>query len=129
MSLLDLAKDRFEFEDWDLVGPHRAKPGDEPSDEIVIFAKPMPLTNWADEGLTISGIKTRATEWYFECTLAGIETFRNLLRLIRSDAVDCPFSGALALQFLRLWQNLLKAPVWLRSPAISISTKASYEIC
>jgi uncharacterized protein (DUF433 family) len=74
MLLLDLAKDRFEFEDWDLVGPHKAKPGDEPSDEIVIFTKPMPLTNWAYEGLTISGIKTRATEWYIECTLAGIET-------------------------------------------------------
>jgi uncharacterized protein (DUF433 family) len=57
------------------------KPGDEPSDEIVIFAKPM-LTNWACEGLAISGIKSRATKWYIECALAGIET------LLKSVEVD-----------------------------------------
>ena len=72
MSLIDLAKDRFEFEDWDLVGPRKAKPGDEPLDEIVISAKPM-LTNWFCE-FAIAGIKSRATEWYIECTLAGIAT-------------------------------------------------------
>jgi uncharacterized protein (DUF433 family) len=75
MSLIELAKDRFEFVDWDLAG-HRRKPDDE-----LISTKPMLLSNWY-EGLAISRIKSRATEWYIECTLAGIAT------LLESVEVD-----------------------------------------
>ena len=60
MSLIDLAKDRFEYEDWDLVGPRKVKPGDDPSDEIVIFAKPM-LTNWTTAHASFSP-RSRSSE-------------------------------------------------------------------
>lgn len=71
MSLIDLAKGHYSWDQWELA-PSKAAP---PEQALPVSGEHLMSVNqnWAQSIVSVSAVSRRAAEWYIECALVGAQ--------------------------------------------------------